>query len=311
MSETNTKASTNSKHSTTFVSMMSRRDEAEDSLKFDEELWKKINDPYHKLEVAMRKLSQMEGDASLYGATCQRIMQHLHVQFQERRENYLPWTRLLDISLLKKESYAGKREGSPGYIFKQEMENLIKSFFFVEQDQKAPIKMDWRIAKKILSVSKIFSEDSQLLSSITKEKILQAFQTEICNASEHLIWLFPTTDRLLCLVKETLGKLLQLFQDKSSHDLLSQAIILGRFDKDNFKLNNSLVVGEDGGLYLLLNRLTKEQQKGMVQKNIATEIYLKDKIVKAEMAAKEEKGDVKKKFLTATKLCLAKVDLAK
>ena len=52
---------------------------------------------------------------------------------------------------------------------------------------------------------------------------------------------------------------------------LSKAIILGRFDKDDFKLKNSLIVGEDGGLYLLLNRLDKEQQKGMIQKNIVTE----------------------------------------
>ena len=120
--------------------MMSRRDEAKDSLKFEEESWKKIDDPYHKLEVAMKKLSQMEGDASLYGATSQRIMQHLHIQFQEREENYLPWVRLLDISLLKKESYAGKKEGSQGYIFKQEMENLIKSFFFVEKMKRYILK---------------------------------------------------------------------------------------------------------------------------------------------------------------------------
>ena len=67
--------------------------------------------------------------------------------------------------------------------------------------------MDWRIAKKILSVPKIFPDNSQLLSLITKEKILQAFQNEIKNASDQLIWLFPTTDRLLCLAKETLEKL--------------------------------------------------------------------------------------------------------
>ena len=153
----------------------------------------------------------------------------------------------------------------------------------------------------------MFPDDSQLLSLITKEEILQAFQNEICNASEQLIWLFPTTDRLLCLAKETLGKLLPLFEDKSWHDLLYQAIVLGRFDKDDFKLKNSLIVGEDGGLYLLLNRLDKEQQKDMIQKNIVTEIYLKDKMVKAEKAEEEEvKGDAKKEYYSLDKIVLGK-----
>ena len=71
-------------------------------------------------------------------------------------------------------------------------------------------------------------------------------------------------------------------------------------------MKNSLIVGEDGGLYLLLNRLDKEQQKDMVQKNIVTEIYLKDKIVKAEKAAEEVKGDAQKGNSRGDKIVLGK-----
>ena len=93
-----------------------------------------------------------------------------------------------------------------------------------------------------------------------------------------------------------------MFREKSLYDSLSQAVIRGRFDKDDFKLSNSLIVGEDGGLYLLLNRLDQEQQQGMVQKNIVTEIYLKDKIVKAE----EEKGDKIRENFRGDKIVLGK-----
>ena len=57
--------------------------------------------------------------------------------------------------------------------------------------------------------------------------------------------------------------------------VLKQAVIVGRFDKAKFGLSNSLILGEDGGLCLLLNRLTKEQQTEMIKLNIVTEDYLK------------------------------------
>ena len=61
---------------------------------------------------------------------------------------------------------------------------------------------------------------------------------------------------------------------------LKQAVVVGRFDKKKFGLSNSLILGEDGGLLLLLNRLTEEQQNEMIKLHIVTEDYLKDKIIK-------------------------------
>ncbi len=74
--------------------------------------WESHNDPYHKLEVAMKYLGNIDKDATFYIETSQKIMQHLHEQFEKSHEVYLPWVRFFDISAIKKEGYVGKKEGS-------------------------------------------------------------------------------------------------------------------------------------------------------------------------------------------------------
>ena len=74
----------------------------------------------------------------------------------------------------KKEEYPGKREGSQGFLFKQGMEDLIIKNFSQNQ------MIDWRIAKKILSVPNIFPEKkSQLLALIKKDAIFRAIKVSL------------------------------------------------------------------------------------------------------------------------------------
>ena len=248
--------------------------------------WESGKDPYDKLEIGMKHLMRIDKDALFYIETSKKLMQYLHQEFQKLDEAYLPWVRFLDISRIKKESYPGKKEGSQGYTFKQEMEELVIGI--IGQNQTI-LTLDWRIAKKILSVPIVFPENSQLLSLISKEVILQAFQIEIDKALSRLAW-WPSTI-LTDLAKQTLQNLHYHFNGERSNNLLSQAMLVGRFDKDNFGLKNTLILGEDGGLFLLLNRLTKEQQEEMVKENIVTEAYLKDKIQPKDEGRGVSQGD--------------------
>ena len=40
---------------------------------------------------------------------------------------------------------------------------------------------------------------------------------------------------------------------------MADALVSGRFDKNDFNLKHTLISGEDGGLYLLLNSISSEK----------------------------------------------------
>ena len=58
------------------------------------------------------------------------------------------------------------------------------------------------------------------------------------------------------LTISTLTILKQHLNDPNSCDKVNNAIISGRFDKTDFNLTETVIMGEDGGMYLLINNLT-------------------------------------------------------
>ncbi len=245
-----------------------------------------------QLEKAMTYLDKADASkkVSFYFQESERIMNTLHRQY-EGEEQYLPWVRYLDISARKKEEYPGIKEGTQGPLFKQEMEKLIQNVLLKNQGINT---FDWRIAKKMLSVPLIFPKDSSFLSSISKEDIRRAVKNEIEKALETLIW--SSQERcLIKLAKSTLEVLKECVNDESKEmvELLSQAIISGRFDKGKFGLENSVICGEDGGCFLLLNRLTQDQQEDMINENIVTKEFLKDKLIMPKNQEPEKVEDDK------------------
>ncbi len=263
--------------------------------------WEKDPDRNHKLEKSMKYLCSEVKDKDTYLDLSQRIMQHLQQEFQKKEtaadddELFLPWVRFLDISAAKTVDLlfrSSKTESEDDFIplflnnkefdsFRQGIEDLIIRILSEGGTrQKDSINtMDWRIAKKILNVPNIFPKQSHLLPLINKTDLLKAFQREIDKALEDSAWL--RLNSLTRTAKSTLEKLHEYSLDKSFHDRFIQAIIVGRFDKAIFtEFSNSLISGEDGGLFLLLNTFTKEHQKDLVEENIVTEDYLKDKIKK-------------------------------
>ena len=276
----------------TNLTMMTRNTKHIEEQEFTKTFQDKNEDHHYKLEIAMNYLDKIDytKGAAFYFERSREIMQHLHQEFQKHgvEEIYLPWVRYLDISARKKEEYPGKREGSEGFHFKQGMEELIMKV--LSQNQSSMI--DWRIAKKILSMPNLFPEEkSQLMDLIQRDAIFKAVQSEIDKALEYMIWL--GSNSLLQIAKKPLEKLSQCCRDEFCRADLVEAIISGRFDKTKFGLSHSLILGEDGGLYMLLNRLTKAQQEDMIAENIVTKAYLNDKIVKQK--AKDEKAEQEEK----------------
>ena len=290
---TSTAATTDQSQRTTSLSMMSQNKKQLDEQEFTKIFQdKNAGDHYYKLEIAMMHLDKVGNTKGpdYYIEKSRLIMQHLQQEFQKKgkEEAYLPWVRYFDISARKKEEYPGKKEGSQGFQFKRGMEDfVIKALFHSQAAQ-----IDWRVAKKILSVPNIFPEESKvLLSLIQKDAIFNAVRAEIYKAWDCMIWSRPNA--LIQTAQKIFEKLSELCCDEACRDDLIEAIVSGRFDKAKLGLSHSLVLGEDGGLYLMLNRLTKEHQEAMLNENIVTKAFLKDKIPvqkpKDEQTEKEEK----------------------
>ena len=244
---------------------------------------------FRKLEIAMDYLQFLELDEDTDKALqeFQDIMQHLQQEFKEGGKLFIPWTRFLDVI-----GHVQRKFFEENDDMREKMETLVLNL--LTQD-KTTSSIDWRIAKKILSVPHIFpnGKKSRLLSLVSKESLLKDFQREIGTSLEDMVWLPSSSRKALGI--NCLQKLQTYLFDKSFHDRLIQALAAGRFDKSIFGLSHTLVCGEDGGLFLLLNRMSKEQQEEMVRDEIVTKNYLHDKIVRPDQQEALEDGKINEK----------------
>ena len=111
-----------------------------------------------------------------------------------------------------------------------------------------------------------------------------------CSKKSCSIWNHPWT----ILTRKTIERLLAILDDEIQTEKVQGAIISGRFDRNQFDLGHSAILGEDGGMYLLLNRVDRFKRK-MLEGEFG-EQYLQDKIKEKEsdktlVSIKKEMGD--------------------
>jgi hypothetical protein len=77
-------------------------------------------------------------------------------------------------------------------------------------------------------------------------------------ALEYLLWKKDVSSTYLAV--RTIQKLKESLdnaeKDPELKENLMNAIISGRLDKNDFKFDHTLIMGEDGGLFILLNNST-------------------------------------------------------
>ncbi|WP_342267925.1 pentapeptide repeat-containing protein [Candidatus Tisiphia endosymbiont of Empis tessellata] len=224
-------------------------------------------DKYEKLDLGIKYLNNLKNPkAEKYISASNKIMEKLHKAFQGD-ELYKPWVRYFDVSCkVEAESIKGAERN----IFISGISILVQELLFENENDQ----IDWRITKKMLEVGDILFEEDSI--DILQEDLFKPIKAEIEKAIEFLLWKDPNiaVDSTK-LTTDTLKTLKNHFSDQNKFNQLKEAILTSRFDKEEFNLPSTVIMGEDGGMYLLLNNLSDNEQ---VIKEVASSDYLKDKL---------------------------------
>jgi len=215
-----------------------------------------------KLSFAINYLQSLKStnkDAAGFIEDSQKIMSILDNEYKDT-ENYKPWVRYFDIINKVKADYAETD------IFKDGINQIVKDVLLHDK-----LDVDWRIAKKMLDVKNVFADfdTDGIINSVT-----DSVKKQISKAQEILLW--KEGSKADELTKDTLQELLAIVNNQESKELFQDAIRSGRFDKAALDLKDTIIFGEDGGLYLLLNDLDP-LKKSMITEVMGEE-YLADKV---------------------------------
>ncbi|WP_342269666.1 WD40 domain-containing protein [Rickettsia endosymbiont of Orchestes rusci] len=247
------------------------------------ELLKKVlSDPtidkHVMLDLGIKYLNNLKNPKVInqYKSDSHDVMKKLHNTFQGD-ELYKPWVRYFDVTYKVKEELRGKDAlkifKRKLEIFKSNISELVQKLLF----ENGNSKMDWRIAKKMLAVSgDLFKRDT--IDIFQQEDLFKPILVEITKALEFLLWKDPTNVFASTQLTIKILELLKHFSDQAKFIQLKDAVLSCRFDKEKFKLPNTVIIGEDGGMYLLLNNLTRDNEQ--VIKEITGDDYLEDKLQK-------------------------------
>jgi serine/threonine protein kinase len=211
------------------------------------------------------------------------VMSKLAPIFEDTEEAYKPWVRYIDVLNKVKGNYVGDSEQFR--IFQKNLNHILDGLLL--ENGKVDINnLDWRIHRKLAGSRKTLPEN--IAQKISEEKVLENFKIQIDKALDQLIW-HEDTDRVN-FTRSTLEFLkdycTEITNEESKNELI-QSIISGRLDKYNEEensgykfLNHTAILGEDGGLYLLLNSIDKK-----IRSMLCTTVdpkYLDDKIIKTK-----------------------------
>jgi hypothetical protein len=217
------------------------------------------------------------------------VMSKLSTLFEDTEEAYKPWVRYLDVLNKVKVNYVGDSEQFR--IFQKNLNHILDGLLL--ENGKVDINaLDWRIHRKLAGSRKTLPEN--IAQKISEEKVLENFKIQIDKALDQLIW-HEDTDRVN-FTRSTLESLkdycTEITNEESKNELI-QSIISGRLDKYNEEeksgykfLNHTAILGEDGGLYLLLNSID-EEIKAMLSTAIDPK-YLDDKVKKTKSDGTEK-----------------------
>jgi len=221
-------------------------------------------DNHAKLDIVIKYLIQ-DRMPQEYVESSKRIIPKLSDIFQGEESHKL-WVRYFDVTHKIADEY--KNEESLDIIRKGVTELVQKILL------KNNAQIDWRIAKKMLAVKEIFHN---VTFSVNHKEFFRTIITEIDKAFEYMLWKNPKEPNNE-LTLDTLSKFKAQINDPSKADLLSKAIITGRFDKKDFGFTDTAIMGEDGGMYLLLNNHDAYKEKVITTPNTVTSEYLNSKI---------------------------------
>ena len=101
---------------------------------------------------------------------------------------------------------------------------------------------------------KVSDSDKEIIFN----SIIKSLKEDISKTKEILLW--RGDSKLNKFVKETLDTLDKILDDKDKRDKIEKSITSDRFDKKALGLENTIIYGEDGGLYLLLNSANETQE---------------------------------------------------
>ena len=234
------------------------------------------------------KASDLKNDAKAYLVESIKILDPLLKVFTSD-EHYKPWVRYFDVAYKVTGNYYDDNNDVDDDPFATAMDTLVEEVLLPSVGGQIS-NVDWRVVKKILSIKQIFHKNSLL--EIDPASLLKPLRAKLQEALDYLIW----KDQSDCtiLTRKTIEKLIFILDDESQTEKVKDAIISGRFDRNKFDLGSSAILGEDGGMYLLLNRVDSFKRR-MLEGEVG-EQYLHDKIKekkdgKTLVSIKKEIGD--------------------
>ncbi len=138
----------------------------------------------------------------------------------------------LNIFLLEKNS---KKKIHNGFI--SSISSIFNSFIF----QKFPVdKENWVLNRKLIDVQKKFLLKNDFGSPI--DSFLDGLRNVLVRRKK---------SRAINFAIQIIEKILALGESRT--DIFEESFLSGRFDKIEHHLENTVIIGDDGGLYCLLN----------------------------------------------------------
>lgn len=189
------------------------------------------------------------------------FMADFHQYYKLTDSMYLPWSSYF----LAVRKFLLEKNNKELPIAKKEIYEkiLIPHFGNFYNDLNG---FDWRILRNIIDFD-FFPKDSDL--ELSKKVLLKKFLAQIFLAQEYLTWQKEGKDINIFANKILLN--LQQECEKGSPTILN-AVVCGRFDKKLFSfLPGTLILGNMGGLYLLINTVTNDTRD--ILKDIIGEKY--------------------------------------
>ena len=222
------------------------------------------------------KAVDLNNDANQYMIISKEIMTLLNKAFKGE-EHYKPWVRYFNVA----QKVVGDYDDD---AFTAAMDKLIEEVLLPSLGGNIDA-IDWRIVKKLLSAKELF-ENNQLLL-VSPKSLLKSLKARLNEALDYLVW--KEQSECVIITRKTINTLLIAMDDENQSKNFENGIISGRFDKEHFGLEDTVILGEDGGMYLLLNRI-KDSKRKILEDEFGKE-YLQDKIKGSSKSNDSKTGD--------------------
>ena len=216
------------------------------------------------------KALDLQKDAKRYLVESRKILDPLLKVFTGD-EHYKPWLRYFDLA----HKAAGDYDDGDNNAFVTAIDTLVDEVLLPSVGGETS-DVDWRVVKKILNSKMIFQKNPLL--EVGPASLLKPLKAKLQEALDYLVWKDQSDWKIL--TRKMIERLLSILDDESQTEKVQDAIISGRFDRNQFDLGHSTILGEDGGMYLLLNRVDSFKRK-MLEEEVG-EQYLQDKVKEKE-----------------------------